>query len=136
MEAHADVLDTTSLPALAELQARPQWVCWHKEQRQGKNTKVPYNPRTGKQARTDDQSTWVSYHEARLAWQTPPDRYDGLGYVFCGDYTGIDFDHCIDEHGHIEAWAWQWIERLASYSEYSPGDGVHVLLHGTIPAGI
>ncbi len=26
------------LPALLELQARPQWVCWHREQRKDKDT--------------------------------------------------------------------------------------------------
>ena len=133
---HADVSPTRNLPALEELQARPQWVCWHKEARKGKPTKVPYNPRTGTPARCDDPSTWATYAEACSAWHAYPDRYDGLGYVFCGDYTGIDFDHCLDDDSRIEAWAWQWIERLASYAEYSPGDGVHVFLRGTIPAGI
>jgi len=45
------------LPALHELRARPQWVCWRYEQRRGKKTKVPYNPQTGKLAASNDPST-------------------------------------------------------------------------------
>src|SRR5215472_3704584 len=114
------------IPALETLQARPQWVCWRRETRHGKASKVPYTPRTGARARSDDPDTWGSYQEAEAACRTQPERYHGLGYMFRGDVTGIDFDHCVREHSTIDAWAWQWIERHSSYAKYSHGDGVHV----------
>ena len=125
------------LPALLEMQARPQWVCWRKEQRRGKDTKVPYNPRTGEQARANDPITWASYSEALATWQKHPDRYDGIGYMFHRDLAGVDIDHCIDAHGQIEPWAWAIVKRLASYAEYSPSlTGVHILVRGMVPKGI
>src|SRR5262249_52788503 len=75
MQSHQDVSSTRKLPALEALQARPQWVCWHKEARKGKPTKVPYNPRSGTLARCDDPSTWATYAEACSAWHAYPDRY-------------------------------------------------------------
>src|ERR1700694_1909991 len=48
-----DVYYIRKLPALEELQARPQWVCWRKEQRGGKLTKVPYSATTGSKAQSD-----------------------------------------------------------------------------------
>jgi putative DNA primase/helicase len=126
-----------SIAALEELQARPQWVCWRKETRRGKPTKVPFNPRTGALARANDPRTWGSYQEAKAAWGRQPQRYDGVGYMFCRDVTGIDFDHCVHADGTIDAWAQRWIARLASYAEYSPsGTGVHILVRGTIPRGM
>ncbi len=126
-----------TFPALRELQARPQWVCWRKEQRRGKGTKVPYNPRTGERARPNDSTTWTSYAEALATWQKHPRRYDGIGYMFHRDLTGVDIDHCIDEQGQIEPWAWAIVKRLASYAEYSPSrTGLHILVRGAVPKGI
>src|SRR6266699_3489364 len=93
------------VPALQELQTRPQWVCWRYEQREGKATKVPYNPRTLKRAASDDPKTWSTYKEALSVWRTYPKRYDGMGYMFHRDITGVDLDHCIDATGQIEPWA-------------------------------
>src|SRR5215831_5390133 len=77
-----------TLPALLELQARPQWVCWRKEQRGDRYTKVPYNPRTGKGAASDGPATWSSYEQAFMALGMG--LYHGLGFMFNQDYTGID----------------------------------------------
>jgi putative DNA primase/helicase len=126
----------TPLPAWTELQARPQWVCWRVEERSGKPTKVPYNPRTGQRAASNDPTTWASYELARQACEQQPARYAGVGFVFAGDYTGVDLDHCVQSDGQIDSWARMVLERLASYAEYSPNDGIHVLLRGTIPAGV
>jgi putative DNA primase/helicase len=132
-----DGLYTRKIAALEELQARPQWVCWRRETRHGKPTKVPFNPRTGTLARVNDPRTWGSYQAALAAWGKQPQRYDGVGYMFCHDVTGIDFDHCVHADGTIDPWAQCWIARLASYAEYSPsGTGVHILVRGTIPRGM
>src|SRR5262249_48843205 len=114
-----------------------QWVCWRREARGGKPTKVPYNPRTGTLARSDDAATWASYAEAKAERRRRSSRYDGLGYMFCNDYTGIDLDHCVQADGSLDPWAQRWLSRLDSYAEYSPsGCGIHILVRGTIPRGL
>ena len=135
MLSSADPSPAPSLPALLELQARPQWVCWRREERQGRFTKVPYNARTGKRAASDTPATWSSYDQAVRALRT--DTYLGLGYVFHRDYTGIDLDHCVNSDGQIDSWAQDYLDRLGSYAEYSPsGTGIHILVSGTIPSGL
>ncbi len=120
--------------ALIELQAHPNWVCWRREERNGKTTKIPYNAHTGSRAKSDDATTWASYEVALNALQRHADTYDGLGYMFDGTITGIDLDHCIDEHGEIDAWAQAYLDRLNGYSEKSPNEeGIHVLVHGSLP---
>jgi putative DNA primase/helicase len=136
MSIQETVSSNNTPPALEELQARPQWVCWRKEARGGKPTKVPYNPRTGALARSDDPATWASYAQAQAAWDKRSHRYDGLGYMFAGDYTGIDLDQCVNAASTIDPWAQEVLDRLPSYAEYSPsGSGIHILVRGTIPGG-
>jgi putative DNA primase/helicase len=136
MNVQGPVSSNSTPPALEELQAHPQWVCWRKETRKDKSTKIPFNPRTGALARSDDPVTWASYAEAKAAWDKRSHRYDGLGYMFSGDYTGIDLDHCVNAAGAIDSWAQEVLDRLPSYAEYSPsGTGIHILVRGTIPGG-
>src|SRR5690242_18897861 len=97
--------DIPCFPALLELRTRAQWVCWRYEQRDGEPTKVPYTPRTAKRAESDDPETWGTYQEACQALCRHGKRYDGVGYMFHREITGIDLDHCIDETGQIEPWA-------------------------------
>jgi putative DNA primase/helicase len=131
--------DRATHPALRWLQARQQWVCWRREERQGKRTKIPYNARTGQRAESNNPATWTSYAVAQRAYersQNTPRPYEGFGYMFGRDITGVDLDHCIDADGQIEPWAQAVIHRLASYAERSPGDGIHIYVRGTIPKGI
>ena len=77
-----------------ELKIRPQWVNWRLEERDGKRTKVPYTPRTGRKASTTDLTTWGMFGEVFAALRS--ERYDGIGFVFSsGDpYCGVDLDGC------------------------------------------
>src|SRR5258708_5580064 len=135
MQPQADMPYTQKVPALEELQGRPQWVCWRKEERQGTFTKVPYNARTGERAASDHPATWASYDQAVQALRTG--TYHGIGYVFHQDYTGIDLDHCVNPDGSIDPWAQAYLDRLGSYAEYSPsGTGIHILVRGAIASGL
>jgi putative DNA primase/helicase len=124
---------TSVIPA--ELRQRRQWVVWRSEQRDGKSTKVLYQPRGDAQrpAKSTDPETWGSYQDATAA----ADSADGIGFVFTsGDpYAGVDFDHCRDpETGELEPRAALRIMQLDSYTEVSPsGAGIHVLLRGAKP---
>ena len=113
-----------------ELCHRDQWVAYRIESINGRTTKVPYNPRTGRKASATDPSTWVT------AWENR-DEYDGAGFVFTADdpYVGIDLDTCRDpETGIIEPWAIEVIEAFGSFTEPSvSGTGVHIIGRGQIP---
>ena len=116
----------------AELRRRPQWVVYQLEERDGKETKVPYTPGTKRRADSTDSETWRPFEEA-----VRDDR--GLGFVFTsGDpYTGIDLDKCRDpKTGAVELWARQIIEDLGGYVEASPsGTGLHIIVKGKLPMG-
>src|SRR6266571_847570 len=135
MNQHADISSTRNGPALEELQAHPQWVCWRKEHRRGKPTKIPYNAATGQWAKSDAPATWATYAQAVQAQRAG--SYDGIGYMFHRDYTGVDLDHCVHEDGSIDPWAQAYLDRLKSYAEYSPSNtGIHILVRGTVPSGL
>jgi primase-polymerase (primpol)-like protein len=114
-----------------------QWLVWRSEERDGKPTKVPYSPDTGRRASSTDPETWAGYDEAVRAARECD--YSGIGFVFTpeDDLCGVDLDGCVDpETGEMEAWAMEIVEELGSYTEMSPsGTGVHVLLRGELPAG-
>jgi primase-polymerase (primpol)-like protein len=132
----AAALDLDKIPQ--ELKLRPQWVVWQEEIREGKKTKVPYQPRNPKQkASSTNPATWGTYEQALSAAQTK--GFHGIGYVFSpqDDYAGVDLDNCRDrETGEIEPWARANIDRLQSYTEKSPSEaGLHILVKGKVPTG-
>jgi len=121
-----------------ELKALPQWVVWREEIREGKKTKVPYQPRNPKRkASSTKPDTWGTFEQALNVAKT--NGFGGIGYVFSVEdpYCGVDLDHCRDPvTGEIAQWAWEIIRRLNSYTEISPsGTGVHILIEGTVPPG-
>jgi putative DNA primase/helicase len=128
------------IPALnlpAELKALPQWVAWRYEERDGRPTKIPKNPKTGKNARADTPSTWGTIEEAVAACQTH--GFDGIGFVFSQNdpFCGIDLDGCRNhETGEVEPWAQRIIEHFESYTEITPsGKGFHIIVKGSLPPG-
>ena len=63
--------DAARLPpgiTLAALAAVPRWVAWQTEDRgtpeKPRPPKVPYNPATGRKAKSDDPRTWGTRAEA------------------------------------------------------------------------
>jgi putative DNA primase/helicase len=113
--------------------ARPQWVCWKREERDGKSTKVPYQT-NGEPASTTDPSTWTSMLFAAAAYIEK--RCDGIGYVISADeqIVAVDLDHVINVVDELEPAAAEIVQALDSYTEISPsGEGVHVYAFGTKP---
>jgi putative DNA primase/helicase len=122
----------------AELKAIPQWVVWRLEDREGKPTKIPYNPASPKQkAKADVPHTWANFETAVKVSKS--DGFNGVGYEFSKScpYAGVDLDHCRNPvTGEIEAWAEEIISKLNSYAEISPsGEGVHILVKGKLRTG-
>ena len=121
-----------------ELALTPQWVCWSGTVGQnGKMSKIPINPKTGRNAKTDDPATWGTF-EVAIDFSRKNDL-PGIGFVFSGadDFVGIDLDECLDPaSGSIKAEAQEIINRLDTYTEISPsGRGVHVIAKGKLPDG-
>ena len=112
----------TTIASLAPLEI---WVGWKQETRNGRPTKVPYDPRTGMHAATDDPSTWATHDEAQ--WWAGSQHGDGCGLILgvTGDecICGIDLDRCRDKTtGELAAWAQAVIDRFATYTEISPSE--------------
>ena len=114
-----------------------QWLVWRSEERDGKQTKIPYSPATGQRASSTTPETWAGYQEAVSAAREH--GYGGVGFVFTPEdgLCGVDLDGCLNpETGEIEPWAQEVVEELDSYTEVSPsGTGVHILIRGELPAG-
>ena len=49
------VADTQSMRELR------QWLVWRSEERDGKQTKIPYSPATGQRASSTAPETWAGY---------------------------------------------------------------------------
>jgi putative DNA primase/helicase len=111
---------------LADLAGRPIWVGWRQETRNGRPTKIPYDPKSGRRAESDNPGTWAMGEEAER-WAATQ-RGDGVGIMLSeldGDafLCGIDLDSCRDpETGDIAPWAQEIIDRFATYTEVSPSE--------------
>jgi len=135
----AITLITENIPD--QLTERPQWVCWRRETRYGKSTKVPYTPGTRSRASSTDLITWRTFKEALEAYETSePMACDGIGFVFCSadPFVGIDLDDCRGaQSGEVAQWAQTIVDRVQEgYIEASPsGTGVHIIVESTVRDG-
>ena len=117
----------------AELKAEARWVCWRREELNGKTTKLPACAANGRMAKSTDPATWATLEEAVAAvgrW-----RCDGVGFVFGPDraFKGLDLDHVIEGGVLDPAYCWV-VEEAGTYTEVSPsGDGLHLIFRGAKP---
>lgn len=120
-----------------ELKELDHWCCFKIEKvDNGRFTKRPYNPNTNEMAKSNDETTWVSFEDA--ASQSL--NYDGIGFFFKAPYVGIDLDKVGNE---IEEYLEQpdtdniigeFINVLETYAEISPsGTGIHLITKGELP---
>jgi primase-polymerase (primpol)-like protein len=109
---------------------------WRFEERDGKPTKVPYDPKDGKRASSTDLMTWGTFFEALEALETG--RFSGIGFVLCSadPYAGVDLDKCRNpETGELTPEAQSVVDAFeGAYIEVSPsGTGVHIFVRGKLP---
>lgn len=77
------------------------FCCWRWEKQKGRETKVPYDPKTGCRAKTDTPSTFGTLDEAMDALYR--NRYSGIGFNISEDGPErarvgcIDHDHCVED---------------------------------------
>jgi hypothetical protein len=126
----------------SELRDKEQWVCWRYAWRvdkkgAGKWTKVPVNPKNGKNAKANVPSTWGTCDQALAYYQNHRDEVDGIGFEFSpdGDEAGVDIDDAIDAATKdLKPWAAAIVTDLDTYCETSPsGTGVKLYLRGKKP---
>ena len=115
------------------LTGRPQWAAFRYGLRDGAWTKIPKQP-NGKNARTNDSSTWSTFEAALAAFEADP-TLDGIGYIFAEDdpYCGVDIDKVRNAPERL-AWALGIIQRLGTFAEWSvSGNGLHAVGEGRMP---
>jgi hypothetical protein len=122
------------------LKQRPNWVCWKALVRDGKETKVPFNAKTGAMAKADDPNTWTTFEQAMDAADVlKGGDYNGVGFELGGtNLVGIDFDSAITNKGIIDPYALSILNLLGSpYTETSPsGRGLHAFVEcDVLPEG-
>lgn len=124
-------IPTAGNPVPSDLRALEQWVLWRREDRNGKSTKVPYQPAAPHvKASSTDAATWASYQEAVRAARTA----DGIGFVFSDSdpFAGIDLDNCVTD-GNLHPYVAELVTKLDSYTELSPsGNGLHIIVRASI----
>ena len=96
---------------------------WKYEERDGRKTKVPYNPNNPQyRAKSNSPETF-----ARM--ETAANRvtgFNGLGVGLFGDIAGIDIDHCVNNN-KLSEMAADIVETMDSYTEISPsGEGIRI----------
>lgn len=101
------------------------FCCWRYEERNGRRTKVPYQPDTGQGAKSNDPRSFVSYETAMQA-----SGYDGIGIGIFNGICAIDLDGCVTDSGYYSETAAEIVHLMHSYTEFSPsGNGLHILFH-------
>jgi putative DNA primase/helicase len=114
----------------------PRWLCMKLVQKpdQAKLSKVPIDPKTGKNGSSTDRTTHGTFEQALERFVR--DNLSGIGFALGDGFTGVDMDHVIHD-GVVSPEALKIVEMLDSYTEKSfSGEGIHVYGVGMKPAGV
>lgn len=102
-----------------ELKQNASFCVWKLEKRNGKPTKVPYNPKNGQMAKTNEPGTFSDFGTVMKAYAMG--GYDGIGFRVSEGIGAIDIDHCIREDGSLNDVAASVLGYFANtYFERSP----------------
>ena len=115
------MIDTKEIPK--ELIDSGKFCCWRLETRDGRQTKVPYDPNTGQFAKSNDPGTFAPFAVASTA-----QGYSGIGLGIFDGFCAIDLDDCVTDSGYFTEPAASIVELMHSYTEFSPSKkGLHIL---------
>ncbi len=114
--------NTANIPAY--LREHGLFCLWKYEERDGRRTKMPYNPNSPQErAKTNDPGTFAPLETATAR----AGGFDGLGIGIFDGIAGIDIDHCITG-GKLSAMAQDIVNTMDAYTEISPsGEGLRIL---------
>ena len=130
-----------------KLKNQKLWVnyarIWNDKRNGGRGgyTKPPINPITLKNGIINNPESWADYltaegnigktaicRDSEGNIQNP--IIEGTGLVIARGLVGVDMDNVIDDNGNIAPFAAEIVERLDTYTEYSPsGHGLHLWLY-------
>ena len=101
------------------------FCCWQHESKNGRKTKIPYNPTTGQRAQTNRPDTFTDFKIALNAAK----NYSGMGFLITDDLLVIDCDHCRTPDGSLTPYAAEIVNIFDGYyMEWSPsGAGLHII---------
>ena len=113
------------------LKSSCSFCVWRKEKRNGKAIKIPYDPKTGQMAKTNDPSTFSDFATAMKVYALGVGKkgWDGIGFRVSEGIGAIDIDHCIRPDGSLNDVAASILSFLKNaYFEKSPsGTGLRGL---------
>ena len=127
---------------LDKMMSLDNWVAYeirHNPDNEAKPKKIPINPHTGDEAKSNDASTWGTISNANDRLTRILRRQDknilgcGIGFMFGvpgkpSGIAGIDIDHCFNDDGTLKDYAAEIVKIMNSYTEYSPSNtGLHIL---------
>ena len=129
-----------------DFKSLPNWILWRYENINGAETKVPYNPHTGRHANINEPLTWGSFDKCLSV--LPESGMTGLGFVITPScyLTCIDVDNPYklnkdgspkyDNPEQLLARQIAVSKAFNTYQEISPsGKGLHIWLRGSVPSG-
>ena len=107
------------------LKENAKFCNWKYETRDGRLTKVPYNPHTNNKASVNNANTFTDFNSVVNGL----DIYDGIGIRVDGKIIAIDLDHCIED-GNLCSWSKEIVSHFPNtYIEISPsGAGFRIIL--------
>lgn len=107
------------------LKENASWCTWKYEERKGRQTKVPYNPKNGHHAYVNKPETFADFESALGSSKD----YDGIGIRVDGKIIAIDIDHCMNGK-KMSVLAADIVSHFRSaYIEKSPsGTGLRIIL--------
>ena len=106
-------MNLTALPDI--LRKDGLFCCWRYEERNGRKTKVPYQPVTGLGVKSNDPNSFVSYDAAVQA-----KGYDGIGLGIFNGICAIDLDNCVTDSGYYTGVTAEIVTLMHSYTELEP----------------
>ena len=119
--------------ALAHLRGAARWVTWDYRWKNGKWTKPPFDPRTGRHASVSDPTTWGTFEMAVAGMQRHGHAGVGLVLADNGGVSGYDLDRCITDAGSFSELAAEIVGYAETYAEVSPsGEGIRGFVLGRV----
>ena len=105
-----------------QLRDYPYFGLWKYEQKDGRRTKVPKTV-SGYNANSKNLKQFCGLDEVA----EKVSEYDGICIALAGGLSAIDIDHCVED-GKLSGMAAEIIEKVNSYTEYSPsGKGIRII---------
>jgi len=131
-----------------ELKRRNLWVVWAYVRKDGRWTKMPFQPVRSSQkyrdktgwaffaAKSNSPDTWSDYETVAAFHERHPTLTDGIGVMLQEGLLGDDLDKCRDKvTGDVSEWALDLVRRGDCYTEVSPsGTGLKMFMMADLEA--